>query len=133
MAISRRIICSAVAVTLLSAPALSAQGPLSTGFSTSGGLDLVWKAALGTGPLAQAFVITRPSGAEGGAGVGFQWIFPNATGTVAGGAADGNYTRESYVFQTTFLGGSVASITYQCAVDDATPSCALAASIERTP
>lgn len=104
---------------LLLVPALAfAQGPVSTasntGTSGSDVIDLSWNAAVNGGSPYSAFVLNRAGGTPGV----FGWIGASASGTLPGGSADGVLSRFLYSYTTTFNGGAVSGITYQCALDD---------------
>ncbi len=104
---------------LFLAPALAlAQGPVSTasttGLSGSDPIDLAWNVAVNGGSSYSAFLLNRPGGT---AGI-FDWIGASASGTLPGGAADGQLSRFLYSYSTTFNGGGISGITYQCALDD---------------
>jgi PEP-CTERM motif len=108
------------AATLLLAPlVLSAQGPVSTarltGPSPDGTIDLAWQVAVNSGSFFDAFVLERSGGVAGEYG----WIGASASGSLPGGSPDGNFGRDIYTFQTAFDGTGLASVSYQCALDDA--------------
>ena len=113
-----RMLGHALVAGLLLAPVMaSAQGPVSTGTSAPGTSDPAWY-VVNPGPpesFGTAWVLGRSGGVLGS----YLWIDVSPTGSVDGGAADGNHTRFTYVYETTFMGGTVTGATFQCAVDDA--------------
>jgi PEP-CTERM motif-containing protein len=104
---------SLVAALLLAPAIVSAQGPMSTGTTAVGTTDPFWDVSVNGGTFYDAFVLNR-----GGGTATSNWIGASASGSLEGGAPDGNLTRFSYAFQTMFLGTSGMSVTYQCARDD---------------
>ena len=106
----RRAGLSAVAVTSFAAIA-GAQGPVSTGGASAGSTDPNYQVSVNGGTFASAFV--RSDGANFG---GVPLIAPTASGSLPGGSPDGNLTRFSYSFRTTFMGAT--GFSFQCGVDD---------------
>lgn len=117
MNITARALRHATAAVILLAPLkLMAQGPASTGTTDPGTVDPFWYVVQPGDPatIANAFVLSR-----GNVPGSYSWIAVSPTGTVPGGAADGNFSRDTYIFETSFTGGGVTGATYQCAYDDA--------------
>ena len=119
MKIVSRMLRHTLAAGLLLAPVMVwAQGPVSTahltGPSPGGTIDLEWNVSVSGGSFFDAFVLPRGGGVAGDYG----WIGASASGTLEGGVADGNLTRFSYAYETTFIGSTATGATFQCAVDD---------------
>lgn len=115
MNIAGRTVRQALVAALLVAPCtLVAQGPISTGTTAPGTVDPAWYVVTAPGSVADAFVLSRAGGVPGSYG----WIAVSPSGSVPGGAADGNLTRFTYIFETSFTGGGITGATFQCAVDD---------------
>lgn len=96
---------------LLTSALAHAQGPQSTGLGTAGGLDPNYQVSVNGGAFAQAFIRNANYGST-------PLVAPTASGTLPGGSADGNLTRFSYSFRTTFVGGGLTGFSFQCGVDD---------------
>lgn len=104
-----------VALIALAVPAVvAAQGPRSTGLAAIGSIDPNYQISVNGGAYTDAFVLNRTGGSAGL----YQWIGASASGSLPNGVADGNLTRFSYSFRTSFLGGLVTGFSYQCALDD---------------
>lgn len=115
MNIAGRTLRQALVATLLVMPcALGAQGPLSTGTTAPGTVDPAWFTVTPPDNVVEAYVLSRVGGVPGGYG----WIAVSPSGSVPGGVADGNLTRFTYMFETSFMGGGITGATFQCAVDD---------------
>jgi hypothetical protein len=107
----RRFVVSA----LFLAPAvISAQAPMSTGTSPVGSTDPFWDVSVNGGSFYDAFVLSR-----GGGTATSNWIGADPSGSLEGGAADGNFNRFLYSYQTMFTGTSGMTLTFRCARDDA--------------
>jgi hypothetical protein len=112
--IAGRTVRQALVAVLLAAPCtLAAQGPISTGTTAPGTVDPAWYVVTAPGSVADAFVLSR-----GNVPGSYGWIAVSQSGSVPGGAADGNFTRFTYVFETRFMGGGITGATFQCADDD---------------
>lgn len=99
-------------LAVLAGPAAAAaQGPASTGNGAPGSIDAAYQVSVDGGAFGAAYVLDRTFG-------GTPLLAPDASGSLPGGAADGNLTRFAYAFRTTFTGGRVRSFTYQCGYDD---------------
>lgn len=119
----------ALAAAMLLAPAfVSAQGPVSTGKLNNGTNDLAWNVSVNSGAFFTAWLLPR----GGGSPPDYQWIGASASGSLEGGAADGNFQRFIYAYETTFTGGGVTSATFQCALDDIVVSVMLNGSVVST-
>jgi len=115
MNIAGRTVRQALVATLVMAPCtLVAQGPISTGTTAPGTTDPAWYVVTAPGSINDAFVLSRAGGVPGSYG----WIGVTPSGTVEGGVADGNLSRFTYMFETSFMGGGITGATFQCAVDD---------------
>ncbi len=117
MNIPTRTLRHAMTAALVLAPLkLAAQGPISTGTTAPGTVDPAWHVVQPGDPptLADAFVLAR-----GNVPGSYSWIAVSPSGTLPGGQADGNFTRFTYIFETTFTGGGITGATYQCGYDDA--------------
>lgn len=102
-----------VLTALFLAPAVvSAQGPMSTGTTPVGTTDPFWDVSVNGGVFYDAFVLDR------GGTTTNRWIGASPSGTLPGGAADGDFNRFLYSYQTMFFGTSGMSVTYRCARDD---------------
>ena len=87
MRFARTTFRHALAAAMLLAPAfMSAQGPVSTGKVNNGTNDLAWRVSVNSGTFFQAFLLGR----GGGSPPNYQWIGASASGSLDGGAADGN-------------------------------------------
>ena len=114
MIFPRVALCSTIVAALVLGPVVvSAQGPMSTGTTAVGTNDPFWDISVNGGTFYDAIVLARPGGTATS-----NWIGARADGSLDGGAADGNYSRFLYSFQTTFTGTSGMSVTYECARDD---------------
>lgn len=115
MNIAGRTIRQAFLATILMAPGvLAAQGPVSTGTTAAGSVDPAWFTVSPPDNLVEAYVLSRGGGVPGSYG----WIGVTPSGSVEGGVADGNLTRFTYMFETSFMGSGITGATFQCAVDD---------------
>lgn len=104
-----------VALIALAVPAVvAAQGPRSTGLAAIGSIDPNYQVSVNGGAFGNAFVLNRGGGVAGM----YQWIGASVSGSLPNGQPDGNLTRFSYSYRTTFLGGAVTGFSYQCALDD---------------
>jgi hypothetical protein len=115
MRFARSSLHYALAAAMVLAPALvAAQGPVSTGSLNDGTNDLAWQVSVNSGAFFNAFLLDR----GGGSPPAYQWIGASASGSLEGGAADGNFSRFTYAYQTMFLGSGLSGATFQCALDD---------------
>ncbi len=112
----RRLFGHTLAAGMFLAPALvSAQGPISTARLSDGTNDLAWDVSYNGGSYFDAFILNRGGGVPGSYG----WIGASASGSLPGGAGDGEFSRFIYSYSLTFLGGTATSATFLCAIDDA--------------
>jgi hypothetical protein len=102
-----------VAALLLAPAVLSAQGPMSTGTTPVGTVDPFWDVSVNGSTFYDAFVLDRAGGTATA-----KWIGASPSGTLPGGASDGDFNRFLYSYQTMFIGTSGMTVTYRCARDD---------------
>lgn len=114
MNITGRTMRQALVAVLATPCMLAAQGPVSTGTTSAGTVDPAWFSVSPPNNVVEAYVLSRAGGVPGSYG----WIGVTPSGSVEGGQADGNLTRFTYMFETSFMGGGITSATFQCAVDD---------------
>jgi hypothetical protein len=107
----RRLVVGAL---FLTPAALLAQAPMSTGTTAIGSNDPFWDVSVNGGGFYDAWVLDRTGGTATS-----NWIGASPSGTLEGGDFSQNFEHFLYSYQTSFMGASGMTLTFQCARDDA--------------
>jgi hypothetical protein len=107
----RRLVVGAL---FLTPAAMLAQAPMSTGTTAIGSNDPFWDVSVNGGAFYDASVLDRTGGTATS-----NWIGASPSGSLPGGDYSQNFEHFLYSYQTSFMGASGMTLTFQCARDDA--------------